>query len=241
MPIPTTPGFDATHANLPQVPNSAGQAAGYISGSPDIAWTLADFKRFPKAIRIDQAAFAAEIDKTADIFDYENGAVNDSILATVIKGAQVNYRSRTMPGQRNPGVYCSRGNVTHVVNTLIAGGISACPLWVADWNNNSGQAAAEIAYSGGPFPIIGRQYSDQGGGGTYDLDVFSQAWLDTVSGGKDPAPTSVTPQSPPGQWNNPNAWSWKGVSITGLGLDGQVYVFIYDLTSGNWGDPIKVT
>lgn len=226
--IATIPGFDATHANISHLP--PGQAAGYITGTPGIAWTSADWAAHPGAVRIDQSPVNTALDELADILDYENGAATLADLAPWRKAAHANYLSGARPGQRDPGIYCSRNNVTPVVNALIAGGVTACPLAVADYDFNFGEAAAaaEVAAASGPFPVIWRQYSDRGAGGLYDLGVFSVPWLGAVSAARPPVP--------PGQWNDPRAWTWAEVGLVGTGLDGRLHAFALD--GGQW---VKLT
>jgi len=180
MSIPTVDGWDATHANLPQAPKT-GQAAGYITGSPDIQWTRQDAENHPGFVQIDQSPIITSADVTADFYDLENGAVTLAEIAQLVEEGQAAFTKARRPGQRRPGVYCSRDNVTSVVNALLAGGVISCPLGVADYNFDHAQAQSEVANSSGPFPVVWRQYSDQGGGGAYDLDVFSVPWLQNIS------------------------------------------------------------
>ena len=179
MTIATTTGWDATHANINHVP-STGQASLYITGTADIVATAQDLANHPGAVLIDQSPTINSVDTSADVFDCETGAITTAELAQVIIDAQAHFKNNVRPGQRDPAVYCSRNNVTANVNALIAGGVKSCPLFVADFNNSIGQATAEVASETGPFPIIGRQYSDRG---AFDLDVYSVPWLNTVSGG----------------------------------------------------------
>lgn len=185
MAIATVDGWDATHENLSKAPK-VGQAAGYITGSASVEWTAADQKAHPGFVQIDQSPTISSIAPLADFYDVENGAVTVAEIAQLVKMGQSAFKAATRPGQRSPGVYCSRSAVTDVVNALIAGGVTGCPLGVAQFDNNHTLAVSEVANASGPFPIVWRQYSDQGGGGAYDLDVFSVPWLSNVS--KKPSP-----------------------------------------------------
>ena len=165
--------YDATHSNIRHLP--PGRAAGYVTGSLGVAWTAADFAAHHGAVHIDQSPILSGADKTADVLDVESGAATPGIAAPWVKAARAGLHHGTRPGQRHPAVYCSRSNVTPVVNALIAGGItSGVGLWIADWNNDQHQAAAEVAGAGGPFPVIGRQFRDAG---FYDVSVFSVPWI----------------------------------------------------------------
>lgn len=175
--------YDATHAGASQIP-SGQAAAGYTTGQGDVPWTAADWQAHPGAVRICQDPGAT--DRTADILDVESGAATIADCAPWAKAALTAYRAGTRPGQRSPAIYTSRGMVTMVVNALITGGVLAgIGLWIADWNQDQAQAAAEVDGASGPFPVIGRQFRNAA---AYDISVFSRAWLDTVSGQPVPQP-----------------------------------------------------
>lgn len=171
---------DATHDNVSHLP--AGQAAGYTTGSgTHIRWTDADWAKHPGAVRICQDPAAS--DETADILDIEQGAATTAVAARWAQHAAANWAAGKRPGQRHPAIYMSLSAVTPVVNALIAGGITQGPrLWIAHWGITAEQAATVIHLASGPFPVIGVQYRNAG---TYDVSVFSKAWLDEVSA--DPA------------------------------------------------------
>jgi len=226
--IATQKVYDCTRVNINQVPHDGSLLAGYTTGSGEIPWGSADWAAHPGAVRICQDAGAT--DHTADVLDVEQGAATNGSSPGWVKLALSSYRNATRPGQRSPAIYTSRNNVTPLVNALIAGGVSdGVGLWVADWNNNQAEATAEVVNASGPFPIIGRQYHNAG---PYDVSVFSSPWLATVSK-KTPPPVKF--QVPPGQWNDPHAWTWaSGVTLTGLGLDGKVHLFRLNTTTGAW-------
>ena len=218
-----TYGADAISANYGSLPKGV-QYAGYSTGSGDVPWTAAQWNANPGAIRICQDPGAT--DTTADILDVESGAATLADCPVWAKAARANFAKVTRPGQRTPAIYCSQGNVTSVVNALIAGGVtSGIGLWVANWNLSAAQAEAGLANSSGPFPVIGYQYEDAG---SYDLDVWLSSWLGNRS------KKGAVMQSPPGQWNNAATWSWKEVTIIGTGLDGNLHVFTFNPASGEW-------
>lgn len=219
MTIATVPGYDSTHENVARLPK--GQAAGYITGSSSVQWTDADWEAHPGAVRIDQSPVINAIDVRCDMIDLEAGAVTLDELAQVVKDAQASYLAGLRPGQRWPGVYLSRSTVTAAVNKLAAGGVLSCPLGVADWNNNAQMARAEVENGSGPYPIVWRQFANDG---AFDSGVFSVPWLAEVSVARAPAP--------PGQWNNPKAWTWRVALIEGIGLDDKFHTF--HLTGGTW-------
>ena len=212
---------DATHANIGHLPH--GMAAGYTTGSHGIAWTAADWQAHPGAVRIDQDPAAS--DPAADVLDVEQGAASPADAAGWAKRALASYKAATRPGQRHPLIYMSRSQVTAVVNALTAGGVtSGVGLWIADWSRTRAQAEAEVGTASGPFPVAAVQYHNAG---LYDISVFSAAWLQEVS-----VTTPVFPPVPPGQWKNPNEWTWKDAYQAGIGLDGKFHIF--HLENGHW-------
>ena len=175
----TVDAHDAIHANVAHLPK--GQTAGYTTGSPAIKWTTGDWAIHPQAVRICQDSGT---DHTADVLDVERGAATNAQCAPWFKAALGAYQAAARPGQRSPAVYTSQSNVTGVVNALIAAGVkSGCGLWLANWNLSHDQAVTEVENAGGPFPVIGVQYSN---GPLYDFDVFDAAWLGKVSAKPDP-------------------------------------------------------
>ena len=215
---------DATHDNISHLPH--GQAAGYSTGTGShIRWTAADWAAHPGAVRIDQDPQAS--DPAADVLDVEQGAASPGNCPGWVRRARVSYNSATRPGQRRPAIYASRSQVTAVCNALVAGGVtSGVGLWVADWGRTRAQAEAEVNAASGPFPVIGVQYANAG---LYDMSVFSAAWLKEVSAVTAPA----KPPVPPGQWKNPDEWTWKEpVIVAAQGLDGKFHMFA--LTGGAW-------
>jgi type IV secretory pathway TrbD component len=194
MAIGVTLGYDATHANIGSLPKN-GQKAGYVTGSAGIEWTAADFTAHPSAIRIDQSPLPGIWDSTADVDDYENGAVNLSELAGRAVARMASFVDAVRPGQREPAIYMSASNVTAVVNALLAGGIkSGVGLWIAHFGITEASAVAAVQSAAGPFPIIAFQYQN---GPTFDFDVFSDHWVNNVS--KKAVP-------PPADWSANSGW-----------------------------------
>jgi hypothetical protein len=205
MPVATQPGYDVTGVNLSHLPADGRVKALYVTGSGGVPATAAQLAKNPHCVRIDQSPVNTAIDELADVLDYENGAAGAAQLAPWAKAAAANFKAARRPGQRSPAIYMSRSNVSAVVNSLIAGGVtSGVGLWVADWNLDPVQAAAEVSAGTGPFPVIARQYSNKGGGGLWDLDVWSTPWLENVS---------KAPAAPPGV--NPPTTLLVGQIITG--------------------------
>jgi hypothetical protein len=196
MTIATVTVCDAIRANISHLPK--GPAAGYTTGLPDpdginrIKWTDPDWKSRPGAVRICQDRSAS--DTTADCLDVEFHAAGVARCAPWAEAAAANVAAGKRPGQRHPAIYMSLSAVTPVVNALVAGGIrEGVSLWVANWSLTAAEATALVAHAGGPFPIIGVQYRNAG---TYDVSVFSRAWLGAVSGD----PVTHPPKGFHGEW-----------------------------------------
>ncbi|HXJ26376.1 MAG TPA: hypothetical protein VNH17_11775, partial [Streptosporangiaceae bacterium] len=176
-----TLAYDVTGTYYSRVP--PGQRCGYDTGSGGIAWTPDMWAANPGAVHIDQSPVNTALDEMSDVLDYERGAATLADIAPWAKAAQANFAGNARPGQRRPAVYMSASTVTDVVNALTAGGISSgVSLWIANWNLTEAESVAAVLAGSGPFPVIGIQFTDTGGGGTYDLDIFSLTWLTTQSG-----------------------------------------------------------
>lgn len=141
-------GADAPGYNISSLPHGL-HYAGYTTGSGGVAWTADQWKAHPAAVRICQDVGATDI--TADVLDVESGAATLSDTPVWAKKAMAAFRDGVRPGQRSPAIYCSRSNVTPVVNALIHGGVeSGIKLFVADWSLSKEAAVAELAKSSGP-------------------------------------------------------------------------------------------
>jgi len=173
--------YDATHSNISALPANS-QYAGYVTGSPSIVWTAEDWASHPGAIRIDQSPASTVWDATADVDDYETGAVGLSELAERAKLRFAAFKAGTRAGQRSPLIYASANNVSNVVNALVNGGVtSGVGLWVANWNLTEAQSVTDVLAASGPFPIHGIQFTNAG---AYDISVFSADWIKNVSGSR---------------------------------------------------------
>jgi hypothetical protein len=170
--------LDATHANISSLPANVA-CAGYVTGTPDIVWTTEDWNAHPGAIRIDQSPSGTVWDATADVDDYETGAVQLSELAPRAKLRIASFKNGTRPGQRSPLVYVSADNVSQVANALVNGGVnSGVGLFVANWDLTQAQAISDVTSASGPFPIEVVQYHNAG---LFDMSIASAAWYNNVS------------------------------------------------------------
>lgn len=189
--------YDATHTNIGSLPPN-GMYAGYVTGSTGVAWTVEDFAAHAGAVRIDQSPASTVWDATADVDDFELGAVGLAELASRAKLRLAAFSAGTRPGQRSPLVYVSQTNVHQVANALVNGGItSGVGLWLANWNLADSQAVSDVEAASGPFPIRGVQFHNAG---NYDISVFDTSWLNTVhaASGGNPVEAVVTWQGDAG-------------------------------------------
>ena len=182
-------GWDAVSADEPSAPT--GQAAGYTTGGRGLAWTAAQWKAHPGAVRICQDANGS--DSTADVIDDEPGADSDSGSVGWYKRALADFRAGTRPGQRYPCFYRDLDGLPALQAAVEAAQLEQpVPLWLAHWGLSMDAAAAMIDTRHGPFVFTGVQFANRG---AYDADVWLDGWLRTVS----TAP-SAPPPPPPGNW-----------------------------------------
>lgn len=173
----TTIAYDAPAANVSTMP--AGQHCGYITGTPDIQWSSAQFVADPSAVRIDQSPTLDSPNELADVLDVENGAATVNDIVPWVEAAIAKFDAASRPGQRKPMIYCSGDTLTPAANALNAAGLHNVPFWLADPATPLATAQHMVATASGPYPLWGVQYQWNQ---TYDADVFLSAWLTDVSG-----------------------------------------------------------
>lgn len=226
--------YDVTGDNYGHQPS--GQLALYVTGSGGVPATEAQLQANPTAVLIDQTSASGTWDSTADVDDFENGAVSLGELASRARERLTSFKAGARPGQRSPAIYASAANLTEVANALTSAGItSGIGLWVANWNLSDAQATAEVLAASGPFPVIGIQYQNAG---AYDVSVFSTAWLDnrsavpaTVS-----APPGMTVKTPP-----PGVWKpGSTVVAVGLGPNGETLWATSTTDGETWNTPLAL-
>jgi hypothetical protein len=118
---------DAIHVNVGALA-AAGPwdlVAGYVTGSPDIVWTAADFARFPgiPIVTIDQGFTGSPV-ATADVRDVETGAWTAA--------AAVNRSGWTTA---RPTIYCNQSTLPSVLSEGWRG-----DLWLAIVGWQAGEA-----------------------------------------------------------------------------------------------------
>jgi hypothetical protein len=179
--VQSTNAIDVTAANYPQAPTQDIQVCLYVTGTPDIVSTPEMREAHPDAVLIDQSPADSGWDETADVQDYENGAVTLEELPERIFQSGIAWINGNRPGQRLPAVYVSRETAEH--NSL------PYKLWIADYSLTHDMAVALLGTTINGGLVIGVQYGDEG---TYDYDVFSTEWLNDKSK-KEQEKVSITP------------------------------------------------
>ena len=187
---------DAIHASCRNIPTSTKKVGGYVTGSPDIQWTAADWAHFSNSglVHINQIPGNPLL---GNVLDMEAGAWT---LATAIPA----LLARKAAG-RQLALYFSSGNLTAVYNALDAVALhrDVVSLWVANWSLSRAQAVSLVGT--GRYPIRAVQWaSPSSNPGTLlpgtsqtlksancDLSVADASWFPV------PVPTPPPPPPPP--------------------------------------------
>lgn len=228
--------YDAIGANVSRLPRNS-QVAGYDTGSGDVPWTAAQFALFRNPIHIDQWPILSADKTTADMADFESGAMTLADVVKWIPDARAAFNAKKRATQRWPGVYCSKSNVTPLCNSLKAANLTDVPLWVADYSISAGDAEAAVKSGSGPWPIVGYQFQNTM---AYDISVFSSDWLNRMAGTPAVQTTADTP--------------YTNIPLTPVGLytDGAGDLFLVGirsdktlcetkrLSSGHWSNPYPI-
>jgi hypothetical protein len=183
----TVLGADATWANYGHLPAGVQKATYSTQAHPGdgIAAPRAWLNTHPEVLQICQDPGLS--DDLADYGDIEWQAGLISAAPGFITRARAAWHAAKRPGQRWPGLYVSASQLTPLVNALVAAHITdPVPIILAKWNIGQAAAVAAVQAAWGPFPLDGVQYADTGGGGLFDWDEYSAAWLAT--GSRKPAP-----------------------------------------------------
>lgn len=208
--------IDVTHDGLPNARQAiAGLMVGdlvalYDTGSPDIAATEADIQSIPKILDlvfIDQG-FTGSPNLSANIRDCENGAWD---LPHAV--------DKTGWNVKRPCLYLGYPDTAQKAYQLGWRG----DVWLVQPNATPPDKPPFIPPG---LNVVAVQWDFSNAG--YDVSkVFDTTWP-----GEPVNPVVATP--PPGQWHNPDAWTWKDVIVSGVGLDGNLYTFAYDPTTNLW-------
>lgn len=203
-------GYDAIHDNVASIPTVADVVMGYVTGSPDIKWTSADFGRFPhsRIVTIDQGFTGSPV-LWATVRDVEVGAWD-------ARAAVLDTAGWDVP---RPTIYC---NMDTLPDILAAGWKR--DLWLAI-PSNSAPSEPPIVAEGNVVAIQWRFT------GQFDESVvFDPDWPDaagTRSRIMYPAPATVF-ETATVSLGWPPVQPIDGIPPTGYtvvfyGLDGHLY------------------
>jgi hypothetical protein len=119
------------------------KVAGYVTGSPDILWTLQEWDMFPDSqtgkVRIDQSpGLQALATNKADVGDVESraGTIRDFINAALIRRDHYKEKSTIY-------IQASNANEAHA-ECQSAGILDHVLWWIADWNLSEQEATARL-------------------------------------------------------------------------------------------------
>ncbi len=152
----STPMIDAIHFNVGNVPASTPKVAGYVTGTPDIQWTLQDWERFPHAgtVRIDQSPGLAEYgSNAASVADIEDGA---GTVGSFVAASE----SRLRIG-RLLWCYGTESVLSEISSALKAARIplDKCGGWLANWNLSEAEADAVLGKPIAGIRIVAVQWA----------------------------------------------------------------------------------
>jgi hypothetical protein len=185
MAVATTIMIDTIHDDVGNIPVNTPKVAGYITGTPDIMWTTADWDRFPNSgkIQINQDG-STQVSKAGvgNVADFEPGAFTQ---AQVLEWVKLRKHSNLASA-----VYVNASNRATLTSALQEAGYTGVDLWVADWSLSEAEAVGLLTTSG-DYPVVAVQWASPtsnpntlvpGGAQTLaeanvDLSITVASWL----------------------------------------------------------------
>ena len=153
MAVATALMIDTIHADVSNIPVSTPKVAGYVTGTPDIRWTTADWDRFPHSgkVRINQDG-STDISEASvgDVADYEPGAFTE---AQVLEWVKLRKHSHLACA-----VYVAESNQASLTSALRLAGHTGVSLWVANWSLSEAEAVRLLTTSG-EYPVVAVQWA----------------------------------------------------------------------------------
>lgn len=136
---------DATHANAGNISTAVAKVAGYVTGTPDVEWTDADWQRFPNSghVRIEQGHGNLLLDGV-DVYDVEAGALSPGMMPDIIK-------QRIGQGHQWTTIYAGHAKLQACRLALEQAGqhgwyYGHVDAWLADWNLTRDQARSLLGH-----------------------------------------------------------------------------------------------
>jgi hypothetical protein len=153
MAVATALMIDTIHADVSNIPVSTPKVAGYVTGTPEIQWTTADWDRFPRSgkVRINQDG-STDVSEAgiADVADYEPGAFTE---AQVLEWVKLRKHSHLACA-----VYVAASNRASLTSALREAGHTGVDLWIADWSLSEAEAVRLLSTSGA-YPVVAVQWA----------------------------------------------------------------------------------
>jgi hypothetical protein len=153
MAVATAIMIDTIHDDVGNIPVSAPKVAGYITGTPDIQWTAADWARFPRSgkVQINQdGSTCVSLAGVANVADYEPGAFTQEQVLEWVKLRKHSHLACA--------VYVSASNQASLTSALQEAGYTGVDLWVANWSLSEAEAA-ELLTTAGNYPVVAVQWA----------------------------------------------------------------------------------
>lgn len=144
--------IDTIGACVGNIPRNALKVAGYVTGTGDVPWTLADFQEFEKTagvVRIIQRPGSDVFG--GDVFDIEPGALN---IAEFVVAA----KTREQHKWSSCG-YIDATQAGSLVQACSDAGLTMVTLWIANWNLNETQAISLLGTKMREYPVVAVQYA----------------------------------------------------------------------------------
>jgi len=144
--------FDTIGTTAGNIPSNASKVAGYNTGTNGVAWSEADWNRFPKAgkvIMCQDANYSTW--HTADGGDVEPGAMTVAgFVAGALKRQAIGW---------NTVAYVDKDNVASLVKACNEAKLTKIQLWIGDWELNLEQASSQLGQTVGGYEIVAVQWA----------------------------------------------------------------------------------
>jgi hypothetical protein len=153
MAVATAVMIDTIHDDVSNIPVNTPKVAGYITGTPDIQWTNADWDRFPRSgkVRINQDG-STDVSEAGvgNVADCEPGAFS---VAQVVEWVKLRKHSNIASA-----VYVSASEQGSLTGALREAGHTGVDLWVANWDLSEAEAA-DLLTTSGEYPVVAVQWA----------------------------------------------------------------------------------
>jgi hypothetical protein len=153
MAVATAIMIDTIHDDVGNIPVSTPKVAGYVTGTPDIQWTAADWARFPRSgkVQINQdGSTDVREASVADVADCEPGAFTQQQVLEWVKLRKHSHLACA--------VYVSASEQSSLTSALREAGYTGVDLWIANWSLSEAEAT-ELLTTSGDYPVVAVQWA----------------------------------------------------------------------------------